>query len=128
MNREIKFRAWDIKHKQLVGVEKIDFLEGQINFLEDHCYIETLNLNEIVLMQFTGFKDKYYVEIYEGDIIKMKDGNIFEIYWDEIDGNWTRKNIYKVKHPFNKSILIYYDSEIIGNIYQNQELMEATNG
>jgi uncharacterized phage protein (TIGR01671 family) len=74
-------------------------------------------------MQFTGLLDKNGVEIYEGDILNYKkSGNNINI--DTLYG----KHVDEMEDYFGySSIWMIQDSEVIGNIYENPELIENQN-
>jgi len=99
--REIKFRAWNNAEKKMYP-EVEDIRERY----------------EIYLMQYTGLKDKNGQEIYEGDILKFntKGGNemIYEVKW--------RGKGFK---PTRMSEDNQEEIEIIGNIYENPELLSG---
>ena len=98
MSREIKFRAWD-KERGIMKVPYFhEFEDINIQFEDD----------ELVFMQYTGLKDKNGVESYIYDIAKDEFGNIFEI----TDDYMLLAHLQTIKF------------EIIGNIYQNAELLE----
>ena len=127
MNREIKFRAWD---------------GYNINYdlYEQHGYNGNIEINDCLaytdnLMQYTGLLDKNGVEIYEGDILLRKHSIKTKSKGVE---NYDSTHIveWKTHYAFN-----YDDSnwvglelpeyleehEVIGNIYQNPELVDKSN-
>jgi uncharacterized phage protein (TIGR01671 family) len=133
MSREIKFRAWDSAYKKMFNSEnsnayKITFFGSVI---EGDVYA-----NEIILMQYTGLKDKNGKEIYEGDILKMvdpnymdcedNDFNIIVVEYNEFSNcgccEWISGIGFNLNNEFN-----YESIEILGNIYENRELLEKIN-
>ena len=105
--REIKFRAWDKKHKKMYHGGDI---RTALAFPDEDTEI----------MQYTGLKDKNGKEIYEGDIIKYPHG---EVPYGPV--KWTGNGFW-VKEP-SEYTHMPHDREIIGNIYENPEL-QPTDG
>ena len=108
--REIKFRIWDINARKWLKSFNIDLLD-----------IPKFNLAEV--NQYTGLKDKNNKEIYEGDI--LSDGNndkpykvIFEngSFRAEFEGDFE-------EYSFDLIDVVAQGCEIVGNIYQNPELL-----
>ncbi len=124
--REIKFRAWH-KGKKIIGnVLGIDILHKEIFFSNENvdCY-EHVDFKNIELMQYTGLKDKNNKEIYEGDIVKLRANHGIGVikYYDE----WGAFVVEYVKSkPLAVLGMNYYkeDIEILGNIYENSELLK----
>ena len=69
------------------------------------------------IMQYTGLKDKNGTEIYEGDIYKDEENMLWEVIFDE--GCFKLENIHIPGRMF-----ITKDIEIIGNKYENPELLK----
>ena len=133
--REIKFRAWDNYHGEMVRVyaialEKNCFkTDNYIYGSSPHFYDEHINSHlteECELMQYTGIDDKNGKEIYEGDIVIAYNEECDfickgQIVWDK----WECGFSIKGEEPI--FIGCYPELEVIGNIYENQELLGQTN-
>lgn len=118
--REIKFRAWDYKRKKM-AIDVLDCFQFDNEFFPNH--------SKDVLMQYTGLNDKNGTEIYEGDIVRAAsegEWRIGEIAWG-MAGFFIRlktaPNIWYLSKGHNGEDM---HCEIIGNIYENPELLNGT--
>lgn len=119
-----KYRVWDKELQTMLDVSLIDFKKG-ILVGEHWEFGETnfMSFDEIVLMQSTGLFDKNNKEIFEGDILGTKDGLLNGVVEYRTDlGMWTNSLIRY--NNFERLCNIAGDREIIGNIYENPELLE----
>lgn len=126
-----KFRAWDKLDKAIYGVEEIHWYRGKFEFIGDGITFQRL-ADEVELMQSTGLKDKNGKEIFEGDIIS--DGHTLGVL-----RNHQALGFYMVDEKGKESFLsdtvdtegfeeakefMENSIEIIGNIYENPEILE----
>jgi len=125
--REIKFRAWDEHGQSFKPVSCIFFntlgwypsaVELDGGEIPEHQHCSTYRLG-----QYTGLKDKNGREIFEGDIVRDLNNASSEVMWLEeapgfiffnrVTDDWWAPNVDAMR-----------DYEIIGNIYENPELLE----
>ena len=122
--RQIEFRAWDKNSKKMVKVDHLTWNKGVKGLSE----INQEMPKWFILMQYTGLKDKNGKEIYEGDVVLM-DGTNKKLYpnWDT-QYEPRRKVYIKIEWGYAGFVVGGIDidkSEIIGNIYENPELLES---
>jgi len=124
--REIKFRSW--YPGSLVGMTFMNSDTLKHNCCQARELIEILNGKDKknILMQYTGLKDKNGVEIYEGDIINFEHDNKFHVIYYIVfrECNFAITDYKSKIHNFWLGSKRIKDLEIIGNIYENPELLE----
>jgi len=143
--REIKFRVFD-NHTKTMHVCGEDSHDSIVFFDNQACYYNLQNGEGSLkddegdstyeLMQYTGLKDKNGTEIYEGDIttseLHEEEGLAFEVYYDNEKGMFKQRPFMfkdNGKKLGNKDLTLQMDlvenKEVIGNIYENPELLEV---
>lgn len=114
--REIKFRAWDIQTESMRDVLVIDWVNELIDLSSG---IIERRPHEVILMQYTGLKDKNGVEIYEGDIVRYFRNELAVIVYRD-GGVDIRSLSWGDCEPLQRRL---GEIEVIGNIYQNKDLL-----
>ena len=136
-----KFRVWNKKTESFInyGDLMLDLKNGKVYAGDVGMPEYTIDVTkQVVLMQSTGLKDKNGVEIFEGDIVVAWSNGLegtFVIKWRQ-EGSpswilypaWQNSEFWNL-HGSLHSDGQHYDKgiEVIGNIYENPELLEVSN-
>jgi len=123
-----RYRAWKKAGKELGRVGQITFeLDGSVSHVLFKGKFLDFNvpINEIELMQSTGLKDKNGKEVFVGDIIKCTRGCLHEVYIEkEYGGTYCGGMPAVYLKDLREGYAWTEHEEIIGNIYENPDLLE----
>lgn len=117
IQREFKFRAWNKERKEMLKVTQL-WLASPSGIMDQ--YLNFHEMEDIVLMQYTGFKDFAGNEIYDGDILESidrEDKTVFSIVKLKPGGDFSWDLFIDKSLPCLRT-------KIIGNIYENPDLIE----
>lgn len=133
-----KFRAWDKHVKKIRKVTEIHFDDSLIYLKANNGKGYYCSFSDIELMQSTGLKDKNGVEIFEGYIVKVT-GEDEEYSYNGVVKNYADEGYpaFDIEYPsewhYESNVLSAIMSgghetiEVLGNIYENPELLEPAN-
>lgn len=132
-----KFRAWDKRKNVMRDVAVLHFTKnGKTNFIEywiNPTELKSYHVRNIDLMQSTGLKDKNSIEIFEGDVVLVNVSNGFDhlvnektvVQESEFHSGLVCKSLISgMEYRVFKHKKMDYEYEVIGNIYENSELLE----
>ena len=117
-NSRFKFRVWNKFEENFVDSDEYAVTFNGIIFkanLDSDTYNNLISNENLILMQYTGLKDKNSAEIYEGDIVEY-DREITKVTYENIMASFCVGG-----NSFDSSEAKYM--KIIGNFYENPELL-----
>lgn len=121
-----RYRAWDSWRKRMSVVDRI-YIDTEGVRLYDDFGEYWRNFRDIELMQSTGLRDKNGKEIFEGDILDYK-GRKALVRWHGSYASFIYRFVDELQNrntEWKPLYLAYMKCEIISNIYENPELLEA---
>jgi uncharacterized phage protein (TIGR01671 family) len=120
----VKLRAWLIKEKIMVDVLEW-YSNGRIGVSIHDSGPFLKQPEEIILMQFSGLKDRRGWDIFEGDIVKSvrHDDSVEQIAAVAMDTptDWSWGSFGNIHHALN---WMGNTCEVVGNIHENPELLK----
>jgi|LakMenEpi03Aug12_release.lakeMendotaPanAssembly.Ray.scaffolds.fasta_scaffold641976_1 uncharacterized phage protein (TIGR01671 family) len=135
MKREIKFRAWDNKHRKMLDwhcITQSVFNNGNTHLMYD-VFTNPSFVGDcgFIPMQFTGLHDKNGTEIYEGDVLLVSTDlqqSFDKKFKVEYNAKEMRFEVLQYWESQNRWVSLsndisYYTYEVIGNIHENPELL-----
>lgn len=129
-----KFRAWDTTNKEMFKDTFAITESGQVVVVEQEsvaCHPDYVFVDHLVIMQSTGLFDKNSQEIFEGDVVRQvrtqptTENEVIIGVVTMLEGAWLIMND-------NEQLASYLwseidENEIIGNIYENKDILEVIN-
>jgi len=114
------YREWEDLYRNIISEIMVNTDEHG-NFVSYKVIPETVS-------QFTGLTDKNGIKVFENDIFKEKEDETYKInnhvvYWNKETGQWCQR--CNCKYTSGSSLwLSSKRCEVIGNIFDNPELLE----
>lgn len=129
--REIGYRAWLKEEKRYVYPKLIlnnfgsvvEVAYDDIDILTDELIEHRLIIEDVVLEQFTGLRDKNSKKIYEGDIVRVDDYGDYEVTWDNATGGFELKAVDP--NETDQTLFVFHSAwqtvyTVIGNIHEDK--------
>lgn len=125
-----KYRMWNKITSRLHGVDGLYFDSEEVQYKDEVGVLRFIKFENTILMQSTGLRDKNGKEIFEGDILGIDtDEEVVNvnIFWN------SKHALFMLESKkYNENNLLAelvednaYPFEIVGNIYENPELLEV---
>ena len=126
-----KYRAWDTKNNEMFKDTFAITEGGEVVVVEQElvtCAPDYVFVDHLVIMQSTGLYDKNGKEIFEKDILDYNGRKVI-VKWHGSYACFIYEFVDELKNrttEWQPLYLSYYKFEIIGNIYENPEMLEVT--
>ncbi len=127
-----RYRVWHRELGRMMLIKNMWFQDGSVEELELNDTVMNDYItgypDEIELMQSTGLVDKEGKEVFEGDILhhQIQTEYTFIVKYDKDKGRWYGDGLSRTyRINITKEFLPYY--KVIGNIYENKNLLEVEN-
>nr|DAX46958.1 MAG TPA: YopX protein [Caudoviricetes sp.] len=121
-----KYRMWNRITSKLHRVDGLYFDNKEVQYIDEVGILRFIKFENTILMQSTGLHDKNGKEVFVGDIIKCTRGCPHEVYLEKEYGGTYIGGMPAI---YLKGIREGYAwtgaEEILGNIYENPELLEV---
>lgn len=129
-----KFRAWDKKCNEMFKDTFAVTESGQVVVVEQKSVFNSpdyIFTDDLILMQSTGLKDKNGKEIFEDDVVKLIDeyggSGMSKVISQEGSLGMVIEEVFVPFATISILSTVDYTLEVIGNIYENPELVEENN-
>jgi uncharacterized phage protein (TIGR01671 family) len=137
--REIAFKAWDKKRKEMCVIESLSFMYEsasgilatvieslRICAVRGNCYKRDIMPEHLILLEYTGLKDNIGMEICESDIVETNgiDGKLLWEVCYVIDFCSSGFKLCGINHNYSSCHnQVWETGKVVGNIYENTELL-----
>lgn len=128
--KEYKFRGFHKENKLMYGVYGLETMNRWVfrcNIANEHFRdLETIhsvkdNLDDFIIMEFTGFQDRVGTDIYRGDVVILRFDVHSEVEFFVV--NQARSGEWRVENNKGKPLVFVEDEcVVVGNVYENPEL------
>ena len=123
-----KFRAWNKLASRMYIVNGLHFDRGMVQYANNDNAIRFIKLENIILIQSTGLKDKNGKEIFEKDILDYNGRKVI-VKWHGSYASFIYEFVDELQNrttEWQPLYLSHYKFEVIGNSLENPELLEVT--
>lgn len=121
-----KFRVWLKEEKRMTDVHEMSFIDGEVYLISDVTGFYAYE--EFKLMQSTGLFDKNGKEIYEDDIVRITLTDGFRYVVGEDGAVKYKLGAFYILNGLDEYLISDFhidDIEVVGNIYENPELLKG---